>query len=432
MNLFFELMQVALGRRSILNKMPSEQEWQELFDMSEKQAVAGMAMAALEKLSKKGQKPPMDLLYEWIGLSEQIRQENLRQNRYCKQLQCELGEAGLRSSILKGQGILLLYDECLRELRQSGDIDVYVDCGLKGAIEIARQFGVDKPQWDYKHLHLDVFEDAEVEMHYRVEVLLNLWKNRKLQKWFRAHTEEVFGPAEIKEIAEINPLDSEGHTENAESTEIDSTTNFTNDTNYSPAESTEHAERFSPAEIKEIAEIITPTVEFNVFYILLHIYRHFLYEGVGMRQIIDYYFVLKNLNNGLNFNSNTNLTDSYAVKAVGEFGLERFAKGLMWVMQEALGMPREWMLWGPDEKEGRLILDEVMAGGNFGHHDNRLTHEGGKLNTVKQVCKHNWHLMSHYPADVIWAPGWFVWHKCWKLAHGFDWSRRNKGKSRNC
>ena len=55
--LFFELMQVALGTRSVLSKTPSEQEWLELFDMSEKQAVAGVAMAALEKLSRQGQKP---------------------------------------------------------------------------------------------------------------------------------------------------------------------------------------------------------------------------------------------------------------------------------------------------------------------------------------------------------------------------------------
>ena len=27
----------------------------------------------------------------------------------------------------------------------------------------------------------------------------------------------------------------------------------------------------------------------------------------------------------------------------------------------------------------------------------------------------NWDLLWHYPADVIWAPVWFVWHKCWKL-----------------
>jgi hypothetical protein len=96
-NLFFELMQVALGKRSVLSKTPSEREWQELFDMAEKQAVAGVAMAALEKLSEQGQKPPMGLLYEWIGLSEQVRQENLRLNRCCRQLQRKLGEAGLRS-----------------------------------------------------------------------------------------------------------------------------------------------------------------------------------------------------------------------------------------------------------------------------------------------------------------------------------------------
>ena len=135
---------------------------------------------------------------------------------------------------------------------------------------------------------------------------------------------------------------------------------------------------------------------------------------------MDYYFVLKNLNDNVDHNSNTdgtNLTDCYAVKAVDEFGMTKFAKGLMWVMQEALGMPREWMLWEPDAKEGQYILDEVMAGGNFGHYDQRLMHGGGKWNTVKQVCRHNWHLMSHYPADVVWAPIWFVWHKCWKLFH---------------
>jgi hypothetical protein len=214
-------------------------------------------------------------------------------------------------------------------------------------------------------------------MHYRVEVLLNLWKNRKLQKWFERHTEEIFG-----------------HTDY---TEKDSTTNFTNDTNN------------CPAEIKERAEMVTPSVEFNVFYILLHIYRHFLYEGVGLRQIMDYYFVLMRLND------NHNVNESYAYKAVHEFGMTRFARGLMWVMHEVLGMPREWMLWEPDEKEGRYILEQVMMGGNFGHHDERLKHSGGKLGAVKAILTHNMHLLTHYPSDVVWAPVWIVWHKLWKM-----------------
>ena len=368
--LFFELLQVAVGNRERLSRVPTAVEWSDLYEESERQAVTGILLQGIERLKASTDDTsnlPLELLLQWIGISEQIRQGNLSLTKRCKELQGKLVEIGHESSILKGQGVALYYDEPLRDLRQSGDIDVYVGCGLKGTIEIAHRLGVEKPEWDYKHLHLDVFEDAEVEMHYRVEVLLNLRKNRRLQKWFQKHHDAV------------------------------------------------HGSRFKVQD----GELVTPTVEFNVFYILLHIYRHFLYEGVGMRQIVDYYFVLKrlNLNANDNLKSNTNHTNraNFAIEAVKEFGMERFSKGLMWVMQEALVMSREWMLWEPDEKEGKYILDEVMAGGNFGHHDERLQHGGGKWNTVKQVCRHNWHLLSHYPSDVIWAPVWFLWHKCWKL-----------------
>lgn len=154
--------------------------------------------------------------------------------------------------------------------------------------------------------------------------------------------------------------------------------------------------------------LTTPSIEFDLFYILLHIYRHFLYEGVGLKQIVDYYYVLCTVQ-GSRFK-----VQEY-VDAVHEFGMEKFAKGLMWVMHETLGMPCEWILWEPDEKEGRYILKQVMTGGNFGHHDKRLKHGGSKLSAVKAILTHNCHLLTHYPSDVIWAPVWIVWHKLWKL-----------------
>lgn len=360
--LFFELLQVALGNRESLCSTPTSEEWENLHEESERQAVTGILLYGIERLKANTEGTDytknlqLELLLQWIGIGEQIRQGNLSLTKRCKELQRKVCDLGLNSSILKGQGVALYYDEPFRDLRQSGDIDIFLDCGLKGTIELARQLGVDNPKWDYKHLHLNIWDDTEIEMHYRVEVLLNLWKNRKLQKWFQKHQDAV------------------------------------------------HGSRFKVQD----GEMMTPTVEFNVFYILLHIYRHFLYEGVGMRQIVDYYFVLKARNK-------EKLDVSYSLETVSRFGMERFAKGLMWVMHEALGMPSEWMPWEPDEKEGNNILDEVMAGGNFGHHDQRLQHGGGKWNTMKQVCRHNWHLLSHFPADVIWAPVWFVWHKCWKL-----------------
>ncbi len=356
-SLFYELLQVSLGNREKLSRNPNDEEWAELFEISKKQTVAGLTFAALDRLSGVGQKPPLPILYEWIGVSEQIRQRNRFLNNRCCQLQRIMEEKNIRSSILKGQGIALYYDTPLQKLRQPGDIDIFVDCGREKAIEIAKQCGVEKPEWDYKHLHFNIWPDTEVEIHYRIEVLLNLWKNRKLQKWFKDHEEGL---------------------------------NLDHNVNHN--------------------DITTPSVEFNRFYILLHIYRHFLYEGIGFRQIIDYYFVLKTSSNVNISNQTDNL-----ILTLQNFGMMKFARGLMWVMNEPLGMPDAWMICESDEKEGRYLLNQIMASGNFGHYDERLKVGQGKIGAIEAILKHNWHLLWHYPSDVIWAPIWIVWHKLWKL-----------------
>ena len=383
--LLLELLQIALGKRDRLSHVPSKEEWRDLFADAQKQSVVGIAFAGVQRLPEE-QWPPRALLFEWIGAAESIKQRNATIDRQCVKLQKRFGEAGIRSSILKGQGVARYYNDRpsssiinenpdhnssrigesenstlheLSSLRQPGDIDVFVDCGRERALQFAHDCGMREVRWDYKHLHLHVFKDTEVEVHYRVEVLLNLWKNRKLQKWLNDHEDMLFS---------------------------------------------------------QNGDLVTPTVEFNRFYILLHIYRHFLYEGVGLRQLMDYYFVLKNLSPTLSQKNEGEHIDICAT--LKTFGMWKFARGVMWVLQEAFGLEKEYMLGEPLESEGRFILSEVMAGGNFGHHDKRLSSDKrGKLQTVKKVVKHNAHLMRHYPAEIIWPPLWFVWHKWWK------WSR---------
>lgn len=384
--MIFELLQVALGKRDRLSHILSMDEWSSLFAEAQKQSMVGIAFEGVQKLPKE-QWPPQALLFKWIGTTEIIKQRNALLDKQCVKLQKRFHDVGVRSSILKGQGMARLYEAYpqplpigkdgespkgngLGMLRQPGDIDIYVDCGRVRLFEIvdSSEFRGDRQSedknrkslirdWDYKHLHLDVFKDTEVEVHYRVEVLLNLCKNRKLQRWFKEHEELLFS---------------------------------------------------------QNGDLIMPTIEFNRFYILLHIYRHFLYEGVGLRQLLDYYFVLRrptpdpSLKGG---ESQIELT-----KLLKTFGMWKFARGVMWVLQEVFGLEKEYMICEPLECEGRFILSEVMAGGNFGHHDERLLSEkGGKLQTLKKVIKHNAHLMRHYPAEILWPPIWFVWHKCWKM-----------------
>ncbi len=357
--LFFELIRIAIGKQDCLTKEPTAEEWQFMFDQAKRQALLGICFVGVRRLKSCHQTLPRVLFLKWLTVAFHIQQKNEQLNNICIELQHQLFQSGLRSSILKGQGIAQYYDRRkddsdevqLSLFRQSGDIDVYVDCGRERAIAYARSLGQENIEWDYKHLHLKLFKKTEVEMHYRVEVLLNLWKNRKLQRWFKEHEDLLFSKQ---------------------------------------------------------GDLVTPSDAFNTFYILLHIYRHFLYEGVGLRQLMDYYFVC------LSFDSERSPQIDIQ-KTLEQFGMMRFARGIMWILQFAFGLEDEKMLCKPLEREGRFILEEVMAGGNFGHYDVRLAHKAGRLNTFSSIISHNTHLLMHYPADVILAPFWFVFHRCWKI-----------------
>ena len=358
-NIFFELIRVAIGTQDHLSRLPSEAEWEELFEMAVKQSLVGVCLVGLQKLGADADDGFLQIgmsegLYlDWMGVAAQINMTNETVNQQCVELQKRLAADGIRSSIMKGQAVAMLYGEELCGFRQSGDIDIYVDCGREKAIEYARSIQGDV-DWDYKHLHLKAFDDTEVEMHYVPEVLLNLRKNRKLQKWF-------------KEPEAASSM------------------------------------------FRESGDLVCPSVEFNLFYILLHTYRHFLYEGVGMRQLMDYFFVLRNV-------EVDEPKRQRAFKTIASFGLTRFASGVMWIMKDVFGMCEQLLLVEPDEEEGRYILNEVMTGGNFGHHDERLADDRthGKMRSIKRILKHNLHLLTHYPGDTLWAPVWIVYHWCWK------------------
>ena len=111
--------------------------------------------------------------------------------------------------------------------------------------------------------------------------------------------------------------------------------------------------------------ITAPTFSFNIVHQLVHIHHHLFYEGVGLRQCMDYYFVLRNLNLDLNVNHNTNAT-------FRSFGMERFAEAAMWIMQQVFGLESKYLLCEPSEKHGRVLLNEVIRSGNFGHQDERV------------------------------------------------------------
>ena len=323
MDLLFELIQVTLGLRDRLSRTPSEEDWGRLFQMAEEQAITSFVFPALEILNKYGQKPPMELLYEWIGLAEQVKAQNKLMNREAARLTALFEDEGHRTAILKGQANARLYnchtDESdkgsdLSLLRQPGDIDIWVSGGKERVVQTLRKLhlidggmskyrSAEKAEDSYHHIHLRKNENGvDVEVHFRPSSgNQNPFTNRRLQKYLN------------QEIDRENEMVGEGFR--------------------------------------------VPSLRFALVMQLAHIQRHFIEEGVGMRQVIDYYFLLRKWSM-----ENEELRVDWR-----SLGLHHIAGALMWVMKEVLQMDDGWMIARPDEKRGRMLLDIIMAGGNFGH-----------------------------------------------------------------
>ena len=160
----------------------------------------------------------------------------------------------------------------------------------------------------------------------------------------------------------------------------------------------------------EVGFIPIPSLALNRYYILLHCYNHIFSEGLGLRQIMDLYFVLVQ-------ECFDKAKDSVFKKFfLDSLGLRRFASAMMWIMGYVFRLEKEKMLCEPDEKEGRYILNEVMQNGNMGHHDHRIKRvsKNAKIQSVAASIQHTWHLATHYPSEFLWTPVWIFWHYVWK------------------
>lgn len=358
-HLLFELIRVTIGGQKSLSRVPSSVEWQGLYELSLKHAIAGVNFAGARKLQQKGMMIPPNVYWQWLGLATQVQQRNEVMNAHCVDACNRLQQLGFKTCILKGQGIAQLYDSELSMLRQSGDIDMWVDGGMKKALVWARTNYGDVA-FDYINAHIPMFQETEVELHWRVSYMNNLMRNRKLQKWIENHKEELQNT--MKEMP------------------------------------------------NGVGSIPVPSIVFNRFYILLHCYDHIFSEGLGLRQIMDLYFVLAQ-----NKLDNTKEED-FRIFFLDCLGLRKFASAMMWIMGYVFGLERDKMLCEPDEKEGKYILNEVMQNGNMGHQDHRIKRvsKNVKVQSVAANIQHTWHLATHYPSEFLWTPVWIVWHYVWK------------------
>lgn len=368
--LFFELIRVSLGMQLCLSRTPRADEWARLYEMAKKQSLVGICFAGVQRLcdSESEYYCGMNELQflTWMGMAAKIQQRNAVVDRQCVKVQQRLSADGLRSCVLKGQGIAALYTRSglgqtcdLVGLRQSGDIDIWVDAPARDTLRWVNRISPTN-EVNFLHTQLNVFEGTEVEVHFHPSGFRNISKNRKVWKWYEAHKEE-----QMKNRVMLS-----------------------------------HG-----------GEICTPTVAFNLVFLLNHTYSHFLSEGVGLRQVMDYYFAL----------CSSDVCAQNVSKDLKALGMLNFAGAMMWVLGEVFHLDERKMICPVDEKRGRILLEEIVKGGNFGkyssdyHSDENDTPVYRMMMGMKRSIRFFW----SYPVDVLAIPVWRIWHWCWRRKNGY-------------
>mgnify|MGYP000506633053 FL=1 len=373
--IFFDFLRFCIGSAKQIPGSLKEVDWKELYAIAKKQALLGVLFHGIQQLPKE-LAPEQKLLMQWMVMAEMIRKQNIKlfqdSVKVCKNFE----NKGFANCILKGQGNALLYPDPY--MRTPGDIDIYLTGGRKRVMQYINKVCPNQVM-RYHHVDFPVMKTA-IEVHFTPSYMFFPIHNSRMQKWFK----------EVMDLQCSNVVTlPDGY-----------------------------------------GEITVPTMSFNVIYILSHLYRHIFTEGIGLRQLLDYYFVLVKWHTDL-----TNLTDSN--KSLPQMtqintdldtlrhelkylGLWKFAQAVMYVLHEVFGLSEDRMIALMDEKEGRFLLDEIVRGGNFGQYDDRMGSKVGesKMHRYFRMNLRNLRFVKHYPTEALSEPLFRTWFAVWKKIHG--------------
>ncbi|MBQ7420493.1 MAG: nucleotidyltransferase family protein [Prevotella sp.] len=297
--LFFELIQVSTGQLDCLSRGPEPEEWQQLYEMACQQHLVGVCYRGVQLLFEFGLRAPQDLAIDWMSEAELIEERNNILNERCVKVQQRLAEKSFKSSILAGQGAACDYGETLHMLREPDGIDIYANGSLEELMAFVKRTGQELVASDRRMLSVQVWDDMAVHLHYRLGIGRNPMKNKVLKRWFEKNRKALY--------------------------------------------------------VKD-GELTRPSAELNVVYLLVSLYWKFLYEGVSLRELMDYFFALKRMA------AHEQTTKVDYAKIMDTFGMLGFSQGVMWVMQEVFGLAQEALPFASDEEKGSFILYEVMSG----------------------------------------------------------------------
>lgn len=368
---YLEFLRFALNDDSAVPNSVANINWQGLLRFAKEQAIVGIYARRILFTNNKlndcnwlGNKPNEDDVMEWMGEVAKLRKRNTLLFEKTADIARRFHGDGFDCCILKGQGNALRYP--IPVLRTSGDIDIWlgnnentVKTLRKEILQYVRK-DYPKAEMVYQHIEYPIYNNVPVEIHFHATYLNNPIHNKKLQSYLSKQFSLL-----SKHIVSYKDEES----------------------------------RYSfPA----------PTDSFNRFFEMCHIMHHYFDEGIGLRQLIDYYYLLSK-----GFTQEEKESDcSLLIK----YGMYRFAAAVMYIMENALGLSEQYLLMPPDCNAGRRLLADIINGGNFGKYNKAFEHNNNHINPSRFFYKsfHNLSLAKYYPSEVLWEPLFRMWHFLWR------------------
>jgi hypothetical protein len=297
--------------------------WHDLLLFAQKQTIVGIFWLGILRLgSSPINRPSEEDVMEWMGEYQKILRRNKKADNAVISLAGVLSNSNIGFFVFKGQVVAQYYP--VPESRTSGDVDFFVFRNdWKKAIKFLSKQTRITDFHSFRHLDFEM-NGIPFEMHYH----LALFASKGRQQYWDDLIESYF--SEILDYVEIDGT---------------------------------------------LIPTLPPTV--NAIYLFVHLYHHFLKEGVALRQFIDWMMFLEAKHDDI-------VIHELSTK-LERLGLKRAFCSFGTILIDILGMdalcfPLE--ITQSDKRYEKEILGIVLRYGNFGKYG-RLTQKSGIVHSLE-------------------------------------------------
>ncbi len=285
-------------------------DWHDLLQFAFYRSVAGVYWLGITNIFESENnpyksilnKPTDDDVMEWLEVVNETKRRNLDHYKRTAFVFETFKKEGFRCCILKGQSNAVLYPDPF--IRITGDVDLWLDATKEEAVAYVRKL-YPKTHASSIHVEFPIFKNIAVEVHYNPSYMRNPIHNRRLRQFFENVREEQMTNLVTLPIGK---------------------------------------------------QIAIPTPEFNVIFQLCHVMQHFIAQGIGFKQLVDYHYVLKTYYEWQGKHPEA----EDITKLLKRFGLYKFSRTMMYIMQEATGLDEKYLITPPDKKRGTVVLESIV------------------------------------------------------------------------